>query len=872
LNLAATASARISNVISAVLALSLALLPADRPFDFHAYGPYDGSVPKPEAILGYGPGERHTVFRDQERVVYAIAERARARVRVIEFGKSTEGRPLKIAVVSSSANIQKLERLRQDYVRLANPKPGENLEPLVKDLPALVWINQCIHGDETASFESGMWLLYNLAASKSPQIEKLLDDAVVVINPSYNPDGHERYVVWYNSVATGSREGFSFEHGAPSVNRGRTNHYRFDMNRDRISISQAESRQEVREFLRWNPHVYVDQHGEVRGYFFPPVTQSVNVNVDRARYEKWTEVFGRATAQAFDRHGWLYFIRETFDFYMPGYLDSWASLSGAIGMTHETDGGEVLAGKRDDGTILTLRDGMAKHLTSALAVIGAAAARREELLRSYAKFKSDAVTGKHAGSFQRVVAVSEDPRALGRLKAQLDLHGIRSYVAKSAWTQGDAHDYWEDPAAKNSKTFPAGSLVVDMAQSQGPVAKALLEPKSDFEPEFVKEQLRRRDLQRKQSRAPEAGDYVFYDLTGWCQIYAHNLQAWWCESAPPVQQADNPVFAAPGPPAERAPRNSTVGYWLPYTDADDALAVFSLLEKDVRVQVAAKAIGAGDLTIPRGSFLIFASRNEEGLEQKLREVEGRFGLRFRPLETAYPSTGQDSPGSYAVQPLKKPKIAVVFGDGDWTSDFGATWYVLEKVFRIPFTPVRASALPSNLHEFTCVLFPPGRNSLNQKLKEWVQAGGCAVALGSPGWMLGENGFLKLKEVEPEDDGEQISSVPGSQFLGTLDGTSWISFGYGAAEAIPFPVFVEGSGFYRSEQPSVGQLRLPEKDVRALSGWVWPEESKHLAGTIWLAAEPVGRGHAVAFFENPLYRAIWPGNYKLVLNAMLFGAR
>lgn len=856
------------------IALAGTLLAGPKPFDFHAYGPYDGAVPKPESILEYQPGERHTVFRDQERVVYGIADKAKARVKVIEYGKSTQGRPLKIAVVSSPKNIQQLERLRQDFVKLANPKPGEDLEPLVKRLPALVWINECIHGDETASFESGMWLLYNLAASKNPKIEAMLENAVVVVNPVYNPDGHERYVVWYNSIAVGAPDDFAFEQGGPSVTRGRQNHYRFDMNRDRVSMSQAESRQEVKEFLRWNPHVYADQHGETRNYFFPPVAMSINVNVDRGRYQKWTDVLGRATAQAFDQHGWLYFIRNTFDFYMPGYLDAWATYSGAIGMTHETDGGEVVAWKRDDDTLLTLRDGMAKHFTSAIAVIGAAVSHREDLLRSYAKFKSEAVTGKSAGEFQRVVAVSKDPRELGRLKFLLDLHGIKSFVAAEKWSQSDAHDYWGDISAKAMVEFPAGSLVIDMAQSQGPLAKALLEAKSDFEPEFVKEQYRRRELEKAESKDPDAGDYEFYDMTGWSQIYGHNLKAWWCESAPRVAAVDNPKFEAPMPPAERTKRASTVGYWLPYTDFADGLAAFDVMRQDVKLQVATKAIRAGDEIVPRGSFIAFRDRNGDDLEKKLQAAEGKHGVVFRPLSTAYPNVGEDAPGSYAVQPIKKPKIAVVFGDNDWISSFGYVWYIFEQVFKVPFTPVRAGALQNNLKEFTCVIFPPGRNAVTPKLKEWVQGGGCAVALGSPSWMLGESGFVKLETTKVAE--KDPPSLPGTQFLGLLDAKSWISYGYddGGKDRIPFLVNVDGSSYYKPAKKGQGEILFSAeaKDLRVLSGWSWKDETdKALAGTVWLHVQDSGRGSAVMFMDNPVDRAMWPGHYKLLLNAMLFGA-
>lgn len=851
------------------LTLGLAILAGPKPFDFHQNGPYDGSVPKPETILGYEPGERHTVFRDQERVVLGIAEKARARVRIIEYGKSTEGRPLRIAVASSPKNIQQLERLRQDFVHLANPAPGEDLTPLIERLPALVWINECIHGDETASFESGMWLLYNLAASNGDRIRKLLDDAVIVINPVYNPDGHERYVVWYNSIAVGASESFAFEQGGPSVNRGRHNHYRFDMNRDRVSMSQAESHQEVAEFLKWNPQIYCDQHGQTRNYFMPPVAMSINVNAGRDRYNKWTEILGKATAAEFDKQGWLYFVRNTFDFYMPGYLDSWATYAGAIGMTHETDGGSVLADRRDDDTVLTLRDGMAKHFTSALAVIGAAVENREALLTSYARFKLDAVSGVSAGNFRRVVVVSDDPRPLGRLKEQLDRHGIRSFVAAESWTQSDAHDYWNDPDAKSVKVFPAGSLVIDIAQSQGPMAKVLLEARSDFEPEFVAEQNRRRKLEKEESKDPEAGDYEFYDITGWCQIYAHMVKAWWCESAPKIKTVDRPRFAL----ARREAGRSAVGYWFAYTDLDDALVAFRMLDGGLKVQVATKDLKAGDASIPKGSFVLFAERNDDDFEKRVRAAAEAGGVGLQPIGTSFPNAGEDSPGSYAVRPLKRPKVAIVFGDNDWISQFGPIWYLFERVFRLPFTPVRANALTNNLNKFSCVIFPPGRHAMSPKLKEWVQGGGCAIALGSPGWMIGESGFVKLEAAKLED--KSPPSLPGTQFLGSLDPLSFLSYGYRSEGGgrIPFLVNVDGSTYYKPEKKGQGELLLPaeEKDVRVLSGWTFEgETTKALAGTVWLHVEPVGRGHAILFMDNPVERCLWPGLYKLVLNAVLFG--
>ncbi|MFI5386108.1 MAG: M14 family zinc carboxypeptidase, partial [Fimbriimonadales bacterium] len=445
-------------------------LAAPPKFDFYADKPYDASIPRPDATLGYSIGERTTNFRDQERALMAVATAAGKRVKVVEFGKSWEGRPLRIYIVSSPENMARLEEFRKDNEERAEGRDWRSKDGKGKDGgkdPVFVWVNECIHGDETASFESGMALLYNLAASRGERIKGFLDRAVVMINPCFNPDGHERFTVYYNSIATGSPEPGAYEDSEPPAIFGRLNHYRFDMNRDRVALSQAETRQEIAEFLKWHPQVYIDQHGQVETYFFPPNSMSQNVNVDRDRVNKWTEIFGRATGKAFDEHGWTYFVKDTFDLYYPGYLDSFTTLSGAIGMTHETDGGRLLAHRRSDDTILTLRDGTMKHFASALAVIGAAAEHRDDLLASFVDYKKKAVSGSFAGKFQSVV-IEGDRRALARLQDQLSRAGIASSIQPSAWIQKGAHDYWSGKVEE--RTFQAGALVVDMAQPQGQVA------------------------------------------------------------------------------------------------------------------------------------------------------------------------------------------------------------------------------------------------------------------------------------------------------------------------------------------------------------------------------------------------------------------
>lgn len=828
-----------------------------RPFDFYAYGPYDSAVPRPETVLGYGPGERHTNFRDQERVIMAITTAARDRVRLIQYGKTPEGRPLRVIAISSPRNIARLDAIRDEHAQLAAGKGDP-----AKTLP-IVWINECIHGDETASFEAGMWTLYNLAAGRG-DLAKSLDDEVVIFNPVYNPDGHERYVVYYNSIATGSSDPGAFEAFEPSTIFGRLNHYRFDMNRDRVAFSQDETRAEFAEMLKWGPQVYIDQHGQVDSYFFPPEPMSINQNVDRKRNAKWTDLFGRATAQAFDAHGFGYFTKDEFDLWYPGYLDASTTLSGAIGMTHETDGGRRLASQREDGSVITLRRGMEKHFLSALTVVKAAAQNAKPLLADYAKFKADANSGAFAGKFQRVVVTASDFRPLVRLRQQLGYAGIVSKLS-APFRQTDAHDYWTGKTGEAA--FNGSVLVIDMAQAQGPMAKALLEPGGAFEPEFVKAQVAKKKTAPDGETYPGPDGTEFYDVTGWALPYAHELHAWWCESAPTTTSVDAPDQTFSGNLPE-----ASIGFALPYTDDEDALAAFDALAAGVRVSVATKPMTVGARTFQPGTFLFLADRNEDGYEHKLEQVFRTREVRPVPLTSGYPEVDRYGPGSSVILPLKKPSVAVVMGTGMNRSESGPTWWLFERVFRLPFTPISGDALNrSDLGRFTAIILPPrSANSLPAALKEWVSAGGHLLVFDPPHWAIGHDSLADL--TESKGDSQEL---PGSLFRAQLDPRSHLSYGYAATSGgkIEIAVPISGNHFYeaRKEGGSVVSLSDDDKVAKLLTGWEWPDETeKALKNTVFLQDAPIGDGHAVLFMQDPTERAMWPGLYRLVLNAILFG--
>ncbi|HEX6641258.1 MAG TPA: M14 family zinc carboxypeptidase, partial [Thermoanaerobaculia bacterium] len=149
------------------------------------------AVPTPEQFLGYGMGER---FTPHHRILEYFDELARTSnlVKMRQIGETYEHRPLVLATITSPKNHARLDAIRRNAIALAN---GEgNVDAIVADMPAIVWLAFGIHGNESSSAEAAMFVASTLL--REPD-SRLLDDLVVIIDPLENPDGRERYVQWF---------------------------------------------------------------------------------------------------------------------------------------------------------------------------------------------------------------------------------------------------------------------------------------------------------------------------------------------------------------------------------------------------------------------------------------------------------------------------------------------------------------------------------------------------------------------------------------------------------------------------------------------------------------------------------------------------
>jgi len=220
-------------------------------------------------VLGSEVGEWHVRHDQLVAYLHAVAESS-DRVQIETTGTTHEGRRLLLLTVSSPANLRRIEELRIEHGKLSDPA-----EPLpdTTTMPIVVNLGYSVHGNEASGSNASLLTAYHLAAAQGEAIEQLLADSIILIDPSLNPDGLDRFALWANmhrgTVPVADPNHREHNEGWPN---GRTNHYWFDLNRDWLLAQHPETQARLRQFHRWRPNVLIDVHemGSDQTYFFHP--------------------------------------------------------------------------------------------------------------------------------------------------------------------------------------------------------------------------------------------------------------------------------------------------------------------------------------------------------------------------------------------------------------------------------------------------------------------------------------------------------------------------------------------------------------------------------------------------------------------------
>lgn len=906
-------------------------------FDFYSRGPYRETVPKPQNILRFDVGDHHTTYAQMEQVIEAIAKAAPDRVKIFDIGTTNEHRMQHLVAISAPENLARLDEIKAQNARLTDPRKLSSGEAntIAQNNPAIAWMAYTIHGNESASFETFMQVIYQLAASNEPATLDILKNTVVLVLTGENPDGHERFATWFNSVSTGSADRNAIEKREPWAIWGRVSHYRFNLNRDTLTFSQKESRNMQKAYVEWHPQVAVDHHGQPSQYFFPPVSLPINPNLPQPQYNKWLEVYGRANAAAFDKNKWDYYVRDIFDAFYPGYWDMYPSINGATGMTYETDGGgpKGLRWTRDDGTIVTFRSSIAKHYVASMTTLEATAKNKTERIKDFYDFRAKAMSAHATSKLKRIVI---DPTA-DRVKAAelieiLRLSNVEVKVASSSFSSPTARTYMQKDARAASKTFPAGSYIIDLDQPQRLYIKSVMEQDTPQDKAFVEENMARFRRNQMRGKGQLKEEYGFYDITAWSLPLVFGVDAWWTEENSNV--TSTPVDTSHLDNARRGSVSgrASISYIIPYETDTTGAMVMRLLQGGFKVAVATRQLNAAGKNWRPGTFVVRVSRNPETIHDTIATLARDLGVNVVAVNSGYSEEGDTSVGGEAVLSLKEPKIVVAADEGVTQESYGSLWWTFDR-YGIKFTPMTiASIRGGGLKGMNVLILPEGSTSRYMSsfgtggvaaLKEFAQGGGTIVTISGASVFaaLKDVGLTSIKLVGSDDDDQKdkpsdakptaspsptpaatpeptptdlgserrervaqplppIASpsanankvpepLPGAIMRATVDRTTYLNYGVDRDE---MPVLLASGYFFRYSKEGTNAMVFDAdpKTPLTLSGFVWEGNTERLLkGTSYVIDESSGAGHVILFAEDPFFRGMTRAMTRPFFNSILF---
>jgi hypothetical protein len=851
---------------------------------------YDPAIPTIKSVLGHDHGEVITPPEGIERYLRALQQAAATKTRLIQYATTWEGRPLWLFVIGSPERIAKLDQVKADIQRFADPRrtPAADGDRLARELPVVVWLIHGVHGNEISSADAALVEAYHLLAAQGDAgVDLVLRDALVLIDPMQNPDGRARFLAT-NSLGRAMNADpapYSAEHDEPWPG-GRSNHYLFDMNRDWFAQSQPETRGRIKIGLDYQPQITVDLHeqGGDNAYYFSPPAEAINPHVTKNQIAGW-ELLGRANAARFDERGWPYYIREVYDAFYPGYGDSWPTFQGSIGNTYEQASARGLAFARSDGDTLTYRDGVMHHFNAALVTAITAARNRERLMRDYLEYRRSAIAEGEKGPIREYVLVPGQDASRAEL------------LARNLATQGIEVRRAEEPIKLASRTVPAGAFIVSNAQPTARMIRNLLDPKTEQSVDFIKKQEERRKMR--------LNDQI-YDITAWNLPMLYDVET--VTSAAPITVKTSVVPSQYDAPfAARPVAASKVGYLMPWGSAAVALSA-DAMRQGIRIRSVGGAFTHNGRRYPIGTAFIRNTENPADLVTKLNALVVKHGAELVPIDSSWVDEGT-SLGSNDVAALKAPKILLAWDAP--TQSLSAGWgrYTLERRFGTSVTAVRTGSLGrANFNDYDVIVLPSGNyagqinDAVLNRIKDWLRAGGTLVTLAEASrWATGSSvGLLDtttlLKDGRPDvpppsggasggnntapkpgeydydkaiqPDRERPASQPGAILRVTLDTNHWLTAGNDAETQ----VMIEGNRVFAPVKLNSGRNVgvYAAKDKLIASGLIWPDAQDILVQKAFLMHQPFGQGHVIAFAEEPNYRAFTESTMLLFMNAVMLG--
>ncbi|ARN71732.1 zinc carboxypeptidase [Nonlabens tegetincola] len=795
---------------------------------------YDSKISKPQDILGYVPGKWHVTHDKLVEYMRVLAQQS-DRITIENRGYTFEDRPLLLLTITSPENHANLDTIQKEHLALSNSDGAD-----VSNMPIVVYQGFSIHGNEASGSNAALLLAYYLAAAQGDEINNLLKNTVILFDPSFNPDGLQRFAGWVNQHKNKNvtPDGYDREY-SEAWPGGRTNHYWFDMNRDWLPVQLPESQARIETFHNWMPNILTDHHemGTNATFFFQPGIPSRTHPLTPAMNQQLTREIGNYHAAELDKIGSLYYTEESYDDFYYGKGSTFPDVNGSIGILFEQASSRGHAQNSENG-VLTFPFTVRNQYTAGISTLKAAVSMREKILNYHKDFYTNARKEADNGAI-----IFGDHTDAGRTDALADI--LRRHKIEVKRFLGNE--------TIQGKHFSEGyAYEVPLNQKNSRLIKAMFEKRTQFQ------------------------DSLFYDISAWTFPLAFDMDY-------VVQKGfQRMVRSAPYNAKTRLQGKSDYAYLMPWNEYKTPKVLNSLLSKGIQSKVAMEPFSIEGRIYDYGTILIPVqnqSLSKTALAELLFELQQDNKVDIYPVQSGL-TTGIDL-GSRQFRALKLPKVALLIGDGINPYDAGEIWHLFDQRYDIPLTKIDINDLNRrDLSKYNTIIVPntygSPENEVIDQLKGWTRDGGTLIGYRSALRWMSSSKMLPLEFRSTENPAENISFEQRSAFYGAqniggaifetkLDRSHPIAFGFKDDQ---LPMFRNTRLFI---EPHKDSFRNPITYTNSplMSGYISDINLEALKNSVPFRHNNYGRGDVIGFTDNTQFRAFWYGTNKLLMNAIFF---
>jgi Zinc carboxypeptidase len=812
---------------------------------------YNQAIPTPKQVVGHEVGEWH-ITHDRLVTYMKTIDAASDRVSAVVTGTTHEGRQQLALFITSPANHARLEEIRKQHLQLSNAEQSATLN--TADMPLVVWIGCSIHGNEPSGANMSLLLAYYLAAAQGAQVDDLLNNTVIILDPSFNPDGLNRFANWVNTnkSAVQITDINNRELNEPWPG-GRTNHYLFDLNRDWLPAQQPESQNRLKIFHNWRPNILTDHHemGSNSSFFFQPgVPSRVNPNTPKKNQQLTGEI-AKYHAKYLDSIGSMYFTKEGYDDFYYGKGSTFPDIHGSVGILFEQASSRGHAQQTENG-LLTFAFTIRNQFTTALSTLEAGRNLRKDLLNYQREFYNNAK--QEAVTFPVKAYVFGDGYDQSKNALFIEMmkrHQIEVYENKQSM---DA----------DGKTFAAGSSwIIPTNQPQFKLVKTIFEKTLSYQ------------------------DSLFYDITSWTFPLAMGIPSAELKTMPMLGSTVDEVKK----PAGKIIGSSNYAYAFEWDDFYAPKLLYALQSKGVITKVASQVFESnttnGSKKFTYGTILIpvkIQNKSPEELQKLIETNVAATGVQVYGLTSGLSAGGIDL-GSGSFINIRTPRILLLGGNGTSSNDAGEIWHMLDQRMKIPATIVEVDRFNNaGIAGYNVIIMPEGfytnmEKAAQDKLRAWISNGGTVLAFENAGKFLSTAGITKTIYRSDENktdstavfpyylrsDETRAKEMPGSIFEARIDNTHPLCYGY---RTKTMSIFKANTLFMdQNNNPYDSPVLLTDNSLQ--SGYLYRDYKDKLKGSAVVNIENVGRGKVITYSDDMNFRAFWFGTSKLFLNGLFF---